>query len=215
MENKITSRDTIAGMPAFSIREFFARCEAPYSIDDFRAWLLVDEATAHSTANQLVKNGYLDLTASPDDLTNLTKTPKAIALAQSAPALPLSREEGYNIVLKLLKEIALINSSSVAHRIESAVIFGGLLSTACDDISCIEVEINIMCNCVTNKVVQQRLQMLEAEQSGRQGYGFADDAARLRFSYEIIKSRLYAVHDLLSMRLRLHDNFSRQAPYYG
>lgn len=200
--NVMTNRDQIAGLPAFSVRQFLADCDEPIDVKSLQSWLLLDDKTALAAFQSLISEGYLKTDRMADGPVGLVKTGKARRMIQAVSQPPLSREEGYNIVLNLLREIAAINvNPATAHHIESVKLVGQILTDDSDELPFVEAEILISPNAIAHPELQREWQKIAAEYAERSGHHFASEEDRDYWSMQMIKDRLYYVHGQLCLRI--------------
>jgi hypothetical protein len=202
MKNVMTNRDQIAGLPAFSIRQFLSDCEEPIDVKSLQSWLLLDDKAALAVFQFLISDGYLKTDRLADGTAGLVKTGKARRMIQVASQPSLSREEGYNIFLNLLREIAAINvNPATAHHIESVKLAGQILTDDSDELTFVEAEILISPHANAHPELQREWEKIAAEYAERSGHHFASEEDRDNWSMQLIKDRLYDVHDKLCLRI--------------
>lgn len=208
MKKSITNRDQIAGLPALSIRQFFIEQDEPLTVVGLRSALDLNSTMAVHVMDRLVNEGYLKISKLKDGAPGLIKTSHALRLVGATTSPPLSREEGYNVVFKLLEAVSKINvSPETAHRIGAVKIIGKMLIEAFDEVPFVEAEILVEPFVASNPQIQQALEKLSAGFAAKQGQPVTFGQNRDNWSTNMIKDRLHSVHDLLCLRF-----ISRPAP---
>jgi DNA-binding MarR family transcriptional regulator len=130
---RIKSDDTIAGQPILAIRKFLKSCQGYYGhIDTIAEGLKIDTATATQVFQELLREGYIELSDPPDapnrSNDRWNNTIKGNALASATARKPIKRSTADKLIQEFLQRVEEINNNDYAYRIKRVLIFGSYLS---------------------------------------------------------------------------------------
>ena len=140
MENTLTNKNEIAGIPNLALRQFLIDCDGPFRTAYLAAELHLKDDQVISVLDALIAGGYVSI----NENGGLDKTSKAQLLIDQAGLPLITREASYNVVLNVLRSIDEVNTSAMtAHRVSGAKVLTEVLSDADDQVPFVEIEISI------------------------------------------------------------------------
>ena len=200
MEIEMTNKLEIAGVPALALRQFFADWDEPFRVVNLVHQLNLNDSNTVSVLDRLISDGYLQV----EEGEGLIKTPKAKLLTRRTTLAPLTREEGYNVILSVLKRAGEINCrAETAHRITGAKVIGTFLTDSTDDIQFVEMEICIWPIADDNEGIQSGIEELAAEYAYNHGETRQLDGNNRQRSIDFIRNLLLFVYPHAVLRFTI------------
>ena len=129
-EMRITSKDTIAGMPAIKVRDALKHLrDCIWTLDTLAAYLKVDSEQGSSVIEALQKLGYIAPNAHSSGRGEWEVTNGGVRFINATAAKPITRKTADKLVREFLSRVDEVNRTPYyLYRVRKVLVFGSYLT---------------------------------------------------------------------------------------
>jgi hypothetical protein len=125
MNNPLTNKDLVAGLPAHAVQKFFIESDDTIELESLRDSLMLDDKKAGHVLQLLMQEGYLEASSGDGATAGLVKSNKTQHFMDISPGTFLEKEIALGLAVQLLREVAAINGTAMSANTVYAVQFIG------------------------------------------------------------------------------------------